>query len=130
MRDFNADIATWAAGSVIALIVGLTLFGLEMTASKIVAEKAVREALNEPDIPLRSVTLARGPGHRTGLVCGVIGGDASRRFAVVLRPGRGDYASLAFLTGTLRASRVIVPELATPRQYLDLEALRLCDRAA
>jgi hypothetical protein len=125
MRPLQTDLLVWCAGCLILLILALTGLGLEHSAPRIVAERGVREALDDPGRPLESIIIR---GYRWGqdLVCGHTVGDPARRFAVVVQRPRRETRLTAFLGNALKVRTLVVPERRALRSPREMDLLRDC----
>lgn len=119
----------WAGGLCIAVILGITWFGLDRSGFRRSAENAVRAELEQPDLTFRSHALRNTPRFGRVLVCGHIDAPA-RSFAAEFnehRRRRDIYERYQRVKGELPARRLVITGSPTPLHPYDAELLRLCE---
>jgi hypothetical protein len=128
----GGDMIVWAAGLCVAVVLGITWFGLDQSGFRRSAENAVRAELGQPDLTFQSRTLHNAPRFDKALICGHVAGAPERVFAVEFNEmrRRGDtYERFLRAKGELPAQRLAVPETGAPLHPYDAALLRLCETA-
>ncbi|MDQ8027433.1 MAG: hypothetical protein REJ23_01810 [Brevundimonas sp.] len=129
----GGDMVVWAVAGCVALIVGITVFGLDQSGFRRSAENAVRAELGQPDLRFKSRTLHNAPRYDKALVCGHVVDAPERAFAVEFNEmrRRGDlYARYQRAKGELPARRLVVPETGARLHPYDAALLSLCETTA
>lgn len=128
----GGDMVVWAVAGCVALILGITVFGLDQSGFRRSAENAVRAELGQSDLRFESRTLHNVPRFDKALVCGHASDAPDRVFAVEFHEMRrrgDDFRRFQRLKGELPPLQLVVSGAEAQHPPYDAALLRLCDTA-